>query len=95
MKPNNSKIFLRMSNQVMTNIGGGVNWTEAFRPVKSNNTVVDSEGNEWKQITSTGYERIVDGFFWPADPRNSDNDMESLPHSVEMVAKMRERMKKK
>ena len=77
----------------MTDLSGKVYWTESFRHVKSNNNnIVDEEGNKWIQITATGYSRVCDNFFWPFDPRNTDNWMGSLPHTVSQVATMRERM---
>ena len=32
-------------------------------------SIVDSAGNEWKQISKSGYFRLCDEYFWPSDPR--------------------------
>jgi len=67
-------------------------WTEAFRPIKSKKIIVDAVGESWTQITALGWERDSDKFFWPGDPTNTDNMMNSLPHTVDQVAIMRNRM---
>ena len=52
---------------------------ELFRPVTSNHTVTDSDGNVWQQITATGYQRQCDKFFWPVNPLNNNNFLGQLP----------------
>ena len=53
---------------------------------KKTNEIVDENGNIWKKITMTGYQRQCDKFFWPYDPRNVNNNYHQLPPSVESVA---------
>ena len=36
-------------------------------------SIVDSAGNEWKQISKCGYFRLCDKYFWPTDPRYAGN----------------------
>ena len=67
-------------------------WTESFRPVKSNDILVDQHKHIWKRLTQNGWVRECDNFFWPFDPRNTDNWMGSLPHTLSQVANMRKRM---
>lgn len=58
---------------------------EIFRPIESSNVVTDNFGHEWRQITAQGFQRKCDEFFWPADPRNTDNPYMRLPPTVEEV----------
>ena len=38
-------------------------------PNNPDRSIVDSAGNEWKQISKCGYFRLCDEYFWPSDPR--------------------------
>ena len=61
---------------------GDVCWTESFRPIHSENTIIDVRYDIWKQITAMGYVRISDNYFWPGDPRNTNNLANQLPPTV-------------
>ena len=77
-----------MSNtNVITDMNGQTPFTEVFRPVTAKYTVIDKDGNEWRQITAMGFQRICDKFFWPANPTNSNNQFNQFPPSVEEVSK--------
>ena len=39
-------------------------------PYNPDISIVDSAGNEWKQISKCGYFRLCDEYFWPSDPRS-------------------------
>ena len=41
---------------------------DMFKPVLNKEIIIDSYNNEWRQITITGYQRVCDKFFWPANP---------------------------
>ncbi len=68
---------------------GGPHNLEPFRVIDSNDIIVDSYGEKWKRITSMGWFRNSDGFFWPGDPTNSNNMMNSLPPTVSHVKQIR------
>ena len=72
-----------------TSLNGGMPFANVFCQVNTTNDVIDAEGNEWEQITMTGYRRKCDKFFWPADPRNKDNHLGQLAPTVADVVKMR------
>ena len=44
---------------------------DIFRPVKSNEIIVDNYGYEWKKETADGWIRIKDNFFIPCGPNGS------------------------
>jgi len=72
-----------------------LNWTDSFRPLESNNILVDRNMYIWKRLTKNGWVRQCDNFFWPADPTTENTYMGCLPHSVEYVSEMRKRHKAK
>jgi hypothetical protein len=72
-----------------------LHWTESFRPVKSNDTLVDKHKHLWKRLTKNGWVRQCDNFFWPADPTIEHTYMGCFPHTVEQVSEMRKRHKAK
>ena len=39
-------------------------------PDNPDRSIVDSKGNEWKQLSKCGYFRLCDKYFWPSDPRS-------------------------
>ena len=82
LSPNNSHV-------TPTSLSGGMPFANVFCPVNTTNTIFDAEGNEWEQITMTGYRRKCDKFFWPVDPRNKDNHLGELPPTVAEIVKMR------
>ena len=56
-------------------------------------SIVDSAGNEWKQISQCGYFRLCDEYFWPTDPRYpgaASSVVKGLyPHTVEQLKQLR------
>lgn len=66
-----------------TDLNGNTPITDLFRPIQTTNTILDTAGNEWKQITATGYLRKIDKFFWPFNPLNNNNIFNQFPPSIE------------
>ena len=62
---------------------------ESFRPIISNVYIIDNSNKKWKQVSSNGWIRLEDNFFWPANPNNKNNWLNLLPPSVEDVKKTR------
>ena len=61
----------------------------AYERAAVNDEVTDADGNLWVRITRCGFQRKVDQFFWPADPRDKDNFLGLLAPSVAQVAAKR------
>ncbi len=59
---------------------------DLFRPITNGEIIVDPYGKQWKQMTTTGYLRMEDHFYWPADPRHANHIMNSLPPTVSALA---------
>lgn len=73
----------------MENSNNLVSISHLFMPINSTNIIIDCYGNSWKQITSTGYQRVFDKFFWPFDPRDNENMLGEYPPSISEVEKVR------
>ena len=67
---------------LITDTKGNVPWTESFRLFKSNEVITDDQGDVWYRETAQGYRRKTDQYFWPFDPRNSNNIANMLPPSI-------------
>ena len=66
-----------------------INLEECYRLVSDNNKIQDQDNNFWIKITATGYKRIYDDFFWPFDPRNTNNPFDRLPPSINEIKMLR------
>ena len=73
-------------NLAYRDLNGSIPLAEAFRLITISNSIVDREGNLWEQITTTGWQRQKDEFFWPFDPTNNNNMCEIYPPSIQEVA---------
>lgn len=76
-------------NASSTNVFGRSNeipLSELFRPITNGQIIMDSYGKQWKQMTATGYMRLEDRFYWPADPRHTNHVMNSLPPTIAALA---------
>ena len=58
---------------------------DLFRPVTGENTITDEYGKIWKQISVTGYLRLIDNFFWPDNPTICSRFLCQKPPTVEQV----------
>ena len=72
-----------MMNRPCKDLFGEISFVDMFRPVKTNNTITDSYGYVWKQVTSGGWSRETDNFFIPMGPNGQYYIHEQ--HSVEAI----------
>jgi hypothetical protein len=72
-------------------LDGQVHWSESFRaiPEAQKQMLTDKLGEKWVQETGTGWRRESDGFFWPVNPTNTENFINSLPPSVSEISETR------
>tara|TARA_A100001011_G_C13951019_1_gene691251 strand:- start:158 stop:469 length:312 start_codon:yes stop_codon:yes gene_type:complete len=66
---------------------GNISFGEMFRPVKSDEVIMDNYDYEWKQETAGGWIRVKDNFFIPMGPNG--NFYQHKFHSVENQKLMR------
>ena len=59
-------------------------WAEIVRPVQSDATIIDKDGNNWRQVSGTGWLRAEDNFFWPFNP-TTNNIINKFPPTIEEV----------
>ena len=55
-------------------------------------SIVDSAGNEWKQLSKCGYFRLCDEYFWPSDPRHPavvGSMVKGYPPTIEEIKQQR------
>ena len=76
------------NNEPWKDLFGNISFADMFRPVNSNEVIIDDYGYEWKQETAGGWRRVVDDFFIPMGPNGEF--YEHKFHSVENQKRMRE-----
>ena len=80
------------NNKPCKHLFGNISFADMFRPVNSNEVIIDDYGYEWKQETAGGQRRVVDDFFIPMGA-NGDY-YQHIFHSVENQKLMRDKLMK-
>jgi hypothetical protein len=81
------------NNEPCKDLFGNISFADMFRPVNSNEVIIDDYGYKWKQETAGGWRRVEDNFFIPMGPNGGFYQHQF--HSVENQKLMRAYMENK